>query len=100
MPSSFVADLGFGVDIYDGRVVIEAINRTRLPLAQYPFEIGDTLVSVDGGRSEEWIEYFSQFQQRASPQATNRTLADLLTFRAQSRIPGVVNLPDEAIVVR
>jgi hypothetical protein len=98
-PSSFVMNLGFSVDIYDGRVMIEAINRTRLPLAQYPFEIGDTLVSVDGGRSEEWIEYFSQFQQRASPQATNRTLADLLTFRPQSRIPRVVDLPDEAIVV-
>jgi hypothetical protein len=99
MPSSFVADLGFGVDIYDGRVVIEAINRTRLPLAQYPFEIGDALVSVDGGRSEEWIEYFSQFLKRGSPLATDRTLADFLTFRPQSRIPSVIDLPDEAIVV-
>jgi Peptidase family S41/PDZ domain len=98
-PSSFVANLGFGVDIYDGRVVIEAINRTRLPLAQYPFEIGDTLVSVDGRRSEEWIEYFSQFRKRGSPQATNRTLADFLTFRPQSAIPRVIDLPDEASVV-
>ena len=98
-PSTFVLNLGFSVDIYDGRVVIEAINRTRLPLAQYPFEIGDTLVSVDGGRSEEWIEYFSQFLKRASPQATNRTLADFLTFRPQSRIPRVIDLPDEASVV-
>jgi hypothetical protein len=46
MPSSFVADLGFTVDIYDGRVLIENINRTRLPQAQYPFRAGDTLVSL------------------------------------------------------
>jgi Peptidase family S41 len=98
-PSSFVANLGFAVDIYDGRVVIEAINRTRLPLAQYPFEIGDTLVSVDGGRSEEWIEYFSQFRKTGSPLATNRASADFLTRRPQSLIPRVVDLPDEAIVV-
>jgi peptidase S41-like protein len=99
MPSTFRADLGFTVDIYDGRVVIDSINRTRLPLAQYPFEIGDTLVSVDGGRSEEWIEYFSQFRTSGSPQATNRSRADFLTFRPQSAIPRVIDLPDEAIVV-
>jgi Peptidase family S41 len=99
MPSSFRADLGFTVDIYDGRVVIDSINRTRLPLAQYPFEIGDTLVSVDGGRSEEWIDYFSQFRGWGSPQATNRAAADFLTFRPQSRIPRAIDLPDEAIVV-
>jgi hypothetical protein len=29
MPSSFVADLGLIVDIYDDRVAIEAVNRTR-----------------------------------------------------------------------
>ena len=37
MPSSFVANLGFTVDIYDGRVMVDSINRTRLPLALYPF---------------------------------------------------------------
>ncbi len=99
MPSNFVANLGFSVDIYDGRVVIEAINRTRLPLAQYPFEVGDTLVSVDGGRSEEWIEYFSQFRKQSSPLATNRASTDFLTRRPQSFIPRVIDLPDEAIVV-
>ena len=99
MPSSFVADLGFSVDIYDGRVEIESINRTRLPLAQYPFEIGDTLVSVDGGRSEKWIEYFSQFRKQGSPVATYRSSADFLTRRPQSAIPRVIDLPDEAIVV-
>src|SRR5690606_25332593 len=34
-PSSFVADLGFTVDIYDDRVVIDSVNRARLPLLQY-----------------------------------------------------------------
>jgi hypothetical protein len=37
MPSSFTANLGLAVDVYDNRVLIETIDRTRLPAAQYPF---------------------------------------------------------------
>ena len=46
--STFRADLNIQVDIYDGRVLIDNINRSRLPAATYPFQIGDELVSVDG----------------------------------------------------
>jgi hypothetical protein len=35
-------------DIYDGRVLIDAINRTRLPAAQCPFAAGDEIVAIDG----------------------------------------------------
>ncbi|HEU4695218.1 MAG TPA: hypothetical protein VFS23_42930, partial [Vicinamibacterales bacterium] len=47
-PTIFSASLGFSADIYDGKVLIDAINRTALPASQYPFTIGDELVSVDG----------------------------------------------------
>src|SRR5689334_2435419 len=40
LPSSFSASLGFTVDIYDGKVLIDNITRSRVPAAQYPFEIG------------------------------------------------------------
>lgn len=36
-PTLFSASLGFSVDIYDGKVLIDAINRTTLPASQYPF---------------------------------------------------------------
>src|SRR6187399_2427439 len=45
VPSDFRATLNIGLDIYDGKVLIEAINRTRLPLARFPFVIGDEVVS-------------------------------------------------------
>ena len=99
MPSSFVANLGFTVDIYDGRVVIDTINRTRLPLALYPFQLGDVLVSVDDKTSEEWIEYFSRFTAHGNPQATKRDASSFLTVRPQSNVPRVIDLPDEAVVV-
>src|SRR5262245_15562596 len=98
MPSSFVANLGFTVDVYDGRVVIESINRTRLPLAQYPFQAGDVLVSVDGATSEEWIEYFTRFSTLGSPEATKRESAGVLTVRPQAVVPHAIDLADEAVV--
>jgi len=99
MPSSFLADLGFTVDIYDGKVLIDSINRTRLPAFQYPFEIGDQLISVDGRSVDDLMDEFSRFLKRGSPLSARRTVADLLTFRPQSRIPRAIDLPDAAIVV-
>src|SRR5215813_234178 len=36
MTSSFRANLGITVDIYDGKVLIDTINRIQLPAATYP----------------------------------------------------------------
>lgn len=41
LPSNFVAQLGFNVDVYDHKVLIDSLNRSVLPQAQYPFTIGD-----------------------------------------------------------
>src|SRR5262245_7756033 len=47
-PTTFSASLGMTVDIYDGKVLIDSINRFRLPVAQFPFVVGDELVALDG----------------------------------------------------
>ena len=39
-PTTFSASLPLTLDIYDGKVLIDSINRTRLPQAQFPFVIG------------------------------------------------------------
>ncbi len=56
LPSLYEAYLPFTADLYDGRVLIDAIDRTALPVQTYPFTIGDELVSVDGRSSGAWIE--------------------------------------------
>ena len=99
MPSSFLADLGFTVDIYDGKVLIDSINRARLPVLQYPFQIGDQLIAVDGRPVEDLMTEFSRFLKRGSPESSRRSVADFLTFRPQSRIPRVIDLPDTALVL-
>ena len=99
MPSSFIADLGFTVDIYEGKVLIDSINRSRLSVSQYPFQVGDQLVAVDGRPVEDLIAEFSRFLKRSSLASSRRSVADFLTFRPQSRIPRAIDLPDTARVL-
>ncbi|MFB3825219.1 MAG: S41 family peptidase [Bryobacteraceae bacterium] len=98
-PGRMIADLGFYVDIYDGKVLVEQINRARLPAARFPFQVGDELVSLDGKTAEEWIAAFAKVRRRGSATATRRTVADLITYRPQTVVPRVVELGDTAQVV-
>jgi len=54
IPSDFVARLGFTTDLYDNKLLVDSINRTLVPLAQYPIVFGDELVSIDGVLVEQF----------------------------------------------
>ncbi|HYO80288.1 MAG TPA: S41 family peptidase [Bryobacteraceae bacterium] len=98
-PGSASASLGFSVDIYDGKVLIESVDRSRLPVADYPFAMGDELVSVDGRTAEEWIEHLARFRRFGNPRTTRRMAADRITFRSQSTYPRIRELGDTASVI-
>jgi hypothetical protein len=98
-PGGFSASLGFSVDIYDGVVLIDQINRMRLPESEFPFQVGDELVSVDGRTSEEWIAEFSKRRRMGNPVATRRAAADRITFRTQAVEPRAAELGDTASVM-
>ena len=95
-PLNFSGNLGFTVDIYDGRVLIDSINRQRLPLALYPFQIGDELLSVDGERSADLIRKYRKYSIAANPRSTDRFAAPLLVNRSQTVIPSLTSLPDRS----
>jgi hypothetical protein len=99
MTSSFVANLGFTVDIYDGKVLIDGINRAVLPAGTYPFAIGDELVSLDGKAAEDWIKLIAQFRQRANPSNTRRAAAGQISVRTQAVFPRAVEIGDTATAV-
>lgn len=99
LPSTFTASLSFTVDIYDGRVLIDSINRLRLPSAEYPFQVGDELVSVDGRDVESLIEEFSRYAVSANPRSTRRAAAGRITSRPQSRMPRAAEVGERAAVV-
>ncbi len=99
LPSNFVASLGFTVDIYDGKVLIDSINRTRLRPADFPFEVGDELVSMDGEPVEQLIEEFSRYAVQANPRSMRRRAVSRIVTRPQNRMPGAPAVGESAMVV-
>lgn len=99
VPSNFEARLHFTTDIYDGRVLVDSINRARLPVTEFPFRTGYEVVSVDGKTAEEWIREFSRYQTAANPRSTRRVAAGLIPIRRQSLYPRAHEVGEVATVV-
>lgn len=98
-PSSYYALLGFTVDIYAGKVLIDSIDRTVLKAARYPFQVGDELVSVDGKPVADWIAMFTPFVNDASPISRKRTAAGMIVERDQQVYPHAADVGSTATVV-
>lgn len=99
VPSDYVAEIGVWVDLYDGQVLIDFVNRGELPSSRYPFEVGDRVVAVDGVRAEDWVERVSKLQSFGDERATRRWATDQLFYRAQAAIPTAPGIGAEAVVL-
>ena len=99
IPSDFVARLPISVDIYDGKVLIETINRTLLPLAANPFAIGDEVVSMDGTDVEQLLKDFAKYAAYENPIATRRLAASRLVTRPQTVMPHAPDIGDSSVIV-
>lgn len=99
VPSTFSATLGFTVDIYDGKVLIDSVTRSRLPQSRFPFEAGDELVSVDGKDSETLLAEFARYGMQSNPRSARRIAAGRIVVRPQSRMPHASQLGESAEVV-
>jgi hypothetical protein len=98
MLSNFSATLGFTVDIFGGRLLIDSINRTTLPASRYEFQIGDELIALDGKPAAEWLEYTLRFSAGANPRSAARRAAHRITSRSQSIIPRAHEIGETARV--
>jgi hypothetical protein len=97
-PFNYSGSLGLTLDIYDGKVLIDSINRTRLPASRFPFQVGDELLAVDGRPVREWIAEFRKYSRAANPESTDRSAAARIATRSQSGIPSLPVFPAEAAV--
>jgi peptidase S41-like protein/PDZ domain-containing protein len=95
-PTTFSASLPMSVDIYDGKVLIDGINRTFLPVADYPFAIGDELVAVDGRSAQDLIQSFRKYAISANQRSTDRIAAARIVGRNQQIMPHIHELGDTA----
>jgi hypothetical protein len=99
LPANFIARLNFSVDIYDGRLLVDFIDRTRLPAAEFPFLIGYELVSIDGQDAKTTLQGLLRYEIAANPRGTSRLAAGLLTTRPQVVMPHAANVPEISTVV-
>lgn len=99
LPSDFQAYLGFDVDIYDGKTIIEFIDRTQLLSSDFPFQIGDELLSLDGVSTQDLIKQFNNYAIAANPLSTSRFAASSITFRTQQVMPHAHVIPALSTVV-
>src|SRR5262245_42110471 len=95
-PTTFSAQLPMSVDIYDGKVLIDAINRTLLPQAVFPFVIGDQIVTFDGRPVMDVVQSFRKYAIAANQRSTDRIAAVRLVSRSQQIMPHIFQLGDTA----
>ncbi|MBI2688241.1 MAG: hypothetical protein HYX27_18205 [Acidobacteria bacterium] len=99
LPSDFLAAMGLTVDIYDGKVLVEAVNTVLLPARDYPIAVGDEIVSVDGVDVEQLLATFARYAPQSNPRSNRRLTAPRIVTRPQSRMPHAVDTGDKAAVV-
>jgi len=99
LPSDFRASLGFDVDIYDGKFLVDRIDRKQLPSVAYPFAAGDELVSIDGVGAAELAAKFAIYVGDGNPRSTERIAATVLTYRPQWLLPRAHEVGDAAQVM-
>lgn len=85
--SDYNAYLGFDVDLYDGKPLIEFIDRTQLPRTRFDYDIGDELISIDGLSIADLTAKYWKYSICANDRSTSRWAASLFTYRPQSSIP-------------
>lgn len=84
VPSNFVSRLGFTTDLIEGRVLIDTIDRTKIPESMFPFQRGDQLVSIDGVPVEQMIAELETHSNTGNPQSSQRIAAARLVERKES----------------
>jgi Peptidase family S41/PDZ domain len=70
--SDYDAFLPITADVYDGKVLIDFIDRSVLSGRLFPFQVGDELVSVDGTVLADWIKQLQPYAVNGSANAVSR----------------------------
>ncbi len=87
VPSTIIKSRAVVTDLVDGKVLITGIDRTKVSKEQFPFEIGDEVVSVDGQPIKEYLDTTSLYVGNGSELSTRRATAWTVFFRRAARLP-------------
>ena len=100
LPSDFYAYIDITADIYDGKVLVDWIDRSMLPLRKFPFQIGDEVTQVDGKPIEDVITELSPYAANGmgNPSSRRRLAVDAFTFRQQYFMPRAHEVGDTMVL--
>jgi hypothetical protein len=87
LPTTLEASLPFGVDLIGGKVLIDDIDRTKLPESVFPFARGDEVVSFNGKPAMEVVQALAAYVPYGNEKAVLRAAAMSLTRRAGATFP-------------
>jgi len=100
IPSRFQATGGIGVDVYEGKVLVEGFNAVLLPPAQFPLRIGDEVVSFDGKPAMEEVNALRRLVGSGSTlRYQDHIASNYLFFRPQGIFPNAPQLGDGVDIV-
>src|SRR5262249_44814720 len=74
----FEATLGLTVNYYDDALLIDSIDRNTLPESQYPFQIGDQLLSVNNRSIDRWLDTLLPLVAAVNPGLRRSIAANLI----------------------
>src|SRR5262249_10319565 len=98
LPANFVARLNFTVDLYDGKLLVDSIIRTRLAASEFGFLVGYELVSIDGVDAQKVLDGLMKYAIAANTRSTRRVATFYLTVRSQNVIPHAPDVPEISTV--
>lgn len=87
LPTDHRATLGFTTDLVQGKVLIDTIDRKKLPEADFPYQKGDELAAVNGVPTADLIATLSKYIGMGNPDSTRRAAAMAIATRSGSRFP-------------
>lgn len=84
IPSTFRSSLGFTSDLVEGKVLIDTIDRLRLPEMLFPFKKGDQLISIGNVPVEKMMAELGKMGNTGNDASNDRIAAARLTSRREA----------------
>jgi C-terminal processing protease CtpA/Prc len=98
LPGTKVAQLPITTDLIEGKVLIDSVNREKVSVADFPFERGDEIISIDGRPVADALIELMNYINSGNLLSQKRSAAMYLSYRPAARVPKPTG--DVALTIR
>ncbi len=87
LPTTYKASLPFTVDLIQGKVLIDEINRATLPVEKFVYQRGDEIIEFNGRPVVDEIQDLMAYVPNGNEKSVRRLATMSLTIRSGVRFP-------------